>query len=67
MTVQEIDSSLIFVSDSQDVQDVKESVRTSDSAEFDAFFVGVKDGDYTEVWGMYGIVPYNYKNVYRVL
>ena len=69
---------LQFVSDSQDVQAIKDSlagrVNVRDvfgdavSAEgYDAFFVRVQDGDYTEVWGICGIVPYNTKLTTRLV
>lgn len=57
---------LQFVSDSQDVQAVKEHVGPNANG-YDAFFVGIEDGDYTEVWGICGIIPYNSKLTSRVL
>lgn len=57
---------LQFVSDSQDVQAVRESLGEI-AAEYDAFFVNVGDGEYTEVWGIVGIVPYNTKLTTRLL
>lgn len=66
MTVQDLHPSLQFVSDSQDTEPIREHF--GDKAEhYGAFFVAVSDGDYTKVWGMLGTVPYNDKNVYRVL
>ena len=47
---------LQFVSDSQDVQTIKEYLG-SIAEGYDAFFVNVVDGDYSEVWGIVGIVP----------
>lgn len=35
--------------------------------DYDTFFVKVENGDYTEVWGMHGIIPYFYKAVTRIL
>lgn len=62
---------LQFVSDSQDVDVVKDAIRgrgVDDSLElYDAFFVHVADGDYSEVWGICGIVPYNSKLTTRLL
>ena len=56
---------LQFVSDSQDVQAIREYLG-NDAGNYDAFFVAIADGDYTEVWGMVGIVPYNSKLVSRL-
>jgi hypothetical protein len=57
---------LEFVSDSQDVAPIKEHI--GESAEgYDAFFVSIADGDYTEVWGICGIVPYRSKLTTRLL
>lgn len=55
-----------FLSDSQDVQAVKDHCDKI-AAEFDAFFVKVEDGDYSEVWGIEGIIPYLYKTAYRIV
>jgi hypothetical protein len=56
---------LQLVSDSQDVQAIREYLG-NDAGNYDAFFVAIADGDYTEVWGMVGIVPYNSKLVSRL-
>jgi hypothetical protein len=47
---------LQFVTDSQDVEAVREHIGPS-ADDYDSFFVSVANGDYTEVWGMSGIVP----------
>ena len=57
---------LLFLSDSQDVESIKEHVGDS-AIGYDAFFVHVADGDYAEVWGIVGIVPYNTKLASRLL
>jgi hypothetical protein len=59
-------SELQFVSDSQDVAPIKEYIG-ADADGYDAFFVHVEDGDYTEVWGIVGIVPYLSKLTSRIL
>ena len=56
---------LRLVSDSQDVQAIREYLG-KDAGNYDAFFVATKDGDYTEVWGMVGIIPYNSKLVSKL-
>ena len=58
-TVAQFGDEYNFVSDSQDTAPIKASVAGADA--YDAFFVLVGDGDYTEVWGMAGIVPYKSK------
>lgn len=62
---------LNFVSLSQDVEAIKDTLPMTEEqkdlvSELDSFFVEVKGGDYTEVWGMEGIVPYLSKKVYRI-
>lgn len=57
---------LQFVSDSQDVQAIKEYIGEAATG-YDSFFAAITDGDYTEVWGMCGIVPYKSKLTSRVL
>lgn len=65
-TVANLGQHLTLVSDSQDVQAIREHLG-KDAGNYDAFFVDVRDGDYTEVWGMVGIVPYNSKLVSRLI
>lgn len=65
-TVSHMGTHLSFVCDSQDVQSIKEYL--SDTAlGYDSFFVAIADGDYAEVWGMVGIVPFKSKLVRRLL
>jgi hypothetical protein len=59
-------SELQFVSDSQDVQPIKDYLGESADG-YDAFFVAIADGDYVEIWGICGIVPYNSKLTTRLL
>jgi len=56
---------LEFVSDSQDVEPIKEYIGEPANG-YDAFFVHVANGDYAEVWGMCGTVPYLSKLVSRL-
>lgn len=65
-TVACLSNTLQFVSDSQDTQPIKEHIGP-DADGYDAFFVAIADGDYTEVWGMCGIVPYMSKLVLRLV
>ena len=59
------DNSFNFVSDSQDVKPIKEYLGEI-ANEFDSFFVKIEDGDYAEVWGIHGIIPYTNKTAYRI-
>jgi hypothetical protein len=54
-----------FVSDSQDTAPIKDSIPSA--KDYDSFFVLTADGDFVEVWGMIGIVPYKSKLVSRLL
>lgn len=54
-----------FVSDSQDTAPIKDFIPSA--KDYDSFFVLTVDGDYVEVWGMVGIVPYKSKLVSRLL
>lgn len=62
----EKEDGLIFLSDWQEVIEVKKYLMPEVRGEFDSFFVRVEDGEYTEIWGMMGIIPYNHKVVYKV-
>ena len=64
--VANLGSHLQLVSDSQDVQAIREYLG-KDAGGYDAFFVAIEDGDYVEVWGMVGIIPYNSKLVSRLI
>jgi hypothetical protein len=64
------DEELHFVDLSQDVEFITDYLGL-EPGEFDSYFVrqsinGVGVGDYIEVWGMEGIVPWLTKTVYRV-
>lgn len=58
------DDTYVFVSDSQDVASVRATVANTEG--YDSFFVRTGDGEYLEVWGMCGIVPYNSKLISRL-
>ncbi|GGG87039.1 hypothetical protein [Edaphobacter dinghuensis] len=65
-TVAELQADLVFLCDSAEVQDLREKLALSPDEDFDSFFVAIKDGDYTEVWGMPGIVPNKDRKVYPI-
>jgi len=56
---------LQFISDSQDVESVHDTVKNSQ--DYNAFFVKIENGEYTEVWGMVGIIPYLSKMVSKLV
>lgn len=70
---------LEFASDSQDVESVREYIPvavlySNDDEEnpivyqkYDSYFVEVQEGDYTQIWGMIGIVPYITKSLVKIL
>lgn len=59
----ENDQDLIFVSDTQAIRE-----HVGDKAnDYDAFFVKVQDGDYTEVWGICGTVAVKSKLARRLV
>lgn len=60
----EQDQAIQFVTDSQDVQAVKNMV--PGASNFDSFFVKVQDGDYSEVYGMQGCVPWLERTIERI-
>ena len=53
---------LILLVDSQDTEDLRKKF-----PRYDSFFVKTDDGDYSEVWGFVGIVPYLSKLVSKLL
>lgn len=60
-------NSFQLVDNSQDVKAIKEYFGNSKKlADFDGFFVKVDNGDYSEVYGFEGFVPYTYKNFYKI-
>lgn len=66
-TIADIDPALILVTDSQDVEAVREYLPCGKTDDHDSYFVRVGDGEYTEIWGFYGIVPILTKIAYRLL
>jgi hypothetical protein len=51
-----------FISQDSEVIEINKEYET----EFDSFFIEYFDGDILSLYGMYGIVPYKDKLVYRV-
>jgi hypothetical protein len=64
-TVAKVPEEAQFVSDSQEVNSIKEYLGKK-ANKFDSFFVIVGDGDYEAVWGMMGIVPLLTKNLTKL-
>ena len=66
ITVKDLeDKDLTFLSDSQDVDFLNDYFGLVPD-DFGAFFVKVENGEFTEVYGIEGIVPHLYKQAWRV-
>lgn len=50
---------LTFVDDSEEVQRIKDDCCIEE--DYDSFFVNIEDGEYSEIYGMFGIVPTRFK------
>jgi hypothetical protein len=60
---------LQYISDSQEVKEIKAMLGYSNTIklnDFDSFFVKVDNGDYEEIYGLSGIVPYFYKPIFKI-
>ena len=67
LRIDELRPGLQFVSDSQDCAAIRFDFGPSwEGFEYDSYFVRVADGEYKEIWGMRGIVPFNGKSVTRL-
>ena len=55
-----------FVSDSQDVEAIKQDLGKR-AHQFDSFFVVVGNGDYDAVYGMRGIIPWLWNTLTRLV
>ena len=66
-TVRELPPTLFFTANSQDVEAIDRYLGPRLQERFYSYFVWAVDGEYIEVWGMYGFVPYLDREVYRVL
>jgi hypothetical protein len=64
--VEALPQELQFICDSQDVEPIREHIGAAADG-YDAFFVHAVDGEYVEVWGICGTVPYNSKLTSRLL
>jgi hypothetical protein len=66
ITVAALTADFQFVSDSQDVQSIRDMAGIDPDREYDAFFVVVEDGDYACIFGMQGTVAHYQRNLYRL-
>jgi hypothetical protein len=58
---------LTLVDIDYEVEHIKENLGKSKAIEeFGGFFVKIADGDYAEIYGYYGTVPYIHKDIYRI-
>ena len=64
MRVQDLPNHL-FISDSRDVAAIKECIST-EADNYDCFFVTLANGDYDQVWGMHGTVPFLIREVFQL-
>lgn len=64
-TIANLPVHFVLVTDSQDVEATKEYLPEFAQG-YDSFFVEVLDGDYGQVWGFCGTVPYLSKLTMRV-
>lgn len=68
-TIKEIQErkDLTLVTDSQDVEEIKEYFGKRPAVkEFDGFFVKIDKGDFVEVYGFHGIVPNVEKSLFKI-
>lgn len=66
MCVADLKDDLVFAeNDSELAESIRYDIR--DANEFDSFFVGIEEGELTEVWGLYGDIGYGSREVYKVL
>lgn len=63
MTVSQVPSDCDFTCDSIEVREINSQL---EGGVYDSFFVAQRDGEITDLYGMFGIVPYNEREVYPV-
>ena len=64
--IENLSDDLFLVMDSQDVEAIKGHLGSL-PFDYDGFFVQIADGDYTEVWGFEGNIPYSWKTAERLV
>lgn len=66
-TIADLDlrSDLDLITNSQEVEELRAYLGSKEADEMSGFFVKVQDGDYSEIWGFYGCIPYIHKTVYK--
>lgn len=66
-TLRDLPAELGLVTDSQEVQYIKELFgNPPEMAEFDGFLIKVGEGEITAVWGFHGNIPYLHKDAYSI-
>jgi hypothetical protein len=63
--VSEFDENYVLITNSQDIKEIKELVAPF-AEDYDGFFAIIEDGDYKEIWGFEGTVPFTWKTAYKV-
>jgi hypothetical protein len=67
LTVKDIENKdLVFTNSDCEVETIKTHLGKK-AKEFDSFFVHVRNGDYAEVYGMMGSVPYLNRQVVQLV
>ncbi len=66
-TVAAMPDHFAFINDSDEVRHLSIDLGRCVQDRFGAFFVHAADGEYVEVWGMFGVIPTLGRPVYRVL
>lgn len=57
-----------LLTDSQDVEAIWDYFgNDEDVKQFDGFFAKIGGGDYSRVYGFYGSVPFNWKEIYDII
>lgn len=66
--VSQLSPALAFISDSSEVLSITNYLGGKlVKHRFDSYHVRAVDGEFVEVWGMFGIIPWLDRTVYRIL
>lgn len=57
---------IAFVCDSQDVVAVKSLLPPTQQC-YDSYFVNIANGEYSRLFGMFGIVPWHTRRIYQLI
>lgn len=65
-TVANVPEDLTLVDDSREVRHILDSIGYDDKGLFGCLFVGVEDGDYTDIYAIRGSVPWLHRTAYLI-